>query len=319
MCESNTNKAETSVETYHLRTIYEKVTNGQRRPVQGLYLQLRLLEDFQPLQQNCCLSLDWRPHETCLELLEFFQRATMTEESNDAHGYAKLGRSRRDNSDYHTRGVFTNLSPPIDAYNAVYLAFVLGGAGFLLPYNSIMEFYIALCERAKTRITLEPTEDAGLEACKQRWEVTKAIYPYMISICLVYFATLCLYPGIASEVMMASSARYWTGARLVRCSVARLITVPLMVMCGSTRGNPIFAAEITAFTFSLFFGTDQRDLGILLHLACSAKHRESDPSPLRDRPQNMVCRLITFRAQATCGCIPPGQSCACGVFQPTVA
>lgn len=38
----------------------------------------------------------------------------------------------------------------------------------------------------------------GIQA---RWEVTKAVYPYMISICLVYFATLCLYPGIASEVI----------------------------------------------------------------------------------------------------------------------
>lgn len=27
------------------------------------------------------------------------------------------------------------------------------------------------------------------------------MYPYMISICLVYFVTLCLYPGIASEVI----------------------------------------------------------------------------------------------------------------------
>lgn len=59
----------------------------------------------------------------------------MSEEANDARGYAKLGKSRRDNSDYHTRAAFTNLSPPLDAYNAVYLAFVLGGAGFLLPYN----------------------------------------------------------------------------------------------------------------------------------------------------------------------------------------
>lgn len=60
----------------------------------------------------------------------------MNEEQNDsARGYAKLGKIRRDDSEYHTTGVFTNLSPPLDAYNAVYLAFVLGGAGFLLPYN----------------------------------------------------------------------------------------------------------------------------------------------------------------------------------------
>lgn len=33
-----------------------------------------------------------------------------------------------------------------------------------------------------------------------RWAVARAIYPYMVSIGLVYFTTLSLYPGIASEV-----------------------------------------------------------------------------------------------------------------------
>lgn len=56
------------------------------------------------------------------------------EETNDAHGYSKLGKARRRN-DCHNSNGFTNISPPIDSYNAVYLSFVLGGAGFLLPYN----------------------------------------------------------------------------------------------------------------------------------------------------------------------------------------
>lgn len=56
------------------------------------------------------------------------------EEAGDARGYAKLEKSRRRN-DYHCTNCFTNISPPIDSYNAVYLSFVLGGAGFLLPYN----------------------------------------------------------------------------------------------------------------------------------------------------------------------------------------
>ena len=33
-----------------------------------------------------------------------------------------------------------------------------------------------------------------------RWEVAKTVWPYMISICLAYFVTLCLFPGIESEV-----------------------------------------------------------------------------------------------------------------------
>lgn len=33
-----------------------------------------------------------------------------------------------------------------------------------------------------------------------RWEVAKTVWPYMISIGLAYFVTLCLFPGIESEV-----------------------------------------------------------------------------------------------------------------------
>nr|CAD7403439.1 unnamed protein product [Timema cristinae]CAD7428377.1 unnamed protein product [Timema monikensis] len=34
-----------------------------------------------------------------------------------------------------------------------------------------------------------------------RWEVAKLIWPYMLSIGLAYFVTLCLYPGIESEIV----------------------------------------------------------------------------------------------------------------------
>lgn len=58
-------------------------------------------------------------------------------EENDASGYSKLGKKKRE-SDFHARNGFSNnlnLSPPADVYNLVYLSFVLGGAGFLFPYN----------------------------------------------------------------------------------------------------------------------------------------------------------------------------------------
>ncbi|XP_044269593.1 equilibrative nucleoside transporter 4 [Tribolium madens] len=467
----------------------------------------------------------------------------MMEESSDAHGYSKLGKSRRRN-DFHNSNGFANISPPIDSYNAVYLSFVLGGAGFLLPYNSFImamdyfkvrypdtpvvfdmslvyiavafltvlgnnllvetftlnsrinfgyimsfitlifvvvcevwweafgtatsygvnlaavavvavgctvqqssfygytsmlparytqavmvgesasgvftssvrvltrflipeirgstiyfftvsvsavatcfamyhlirrtdfiQFYIALCERAKTRITLEPSEDAGLietndaqygvlkiqnspppgntlsfanpayepsapvpvptykvedvvirgrqsvstagglsgikRGLLARWEITKAIHPYMISICLVYFATLCLYPGIASEIiscrlgswmpilmmalfngadlvgkMLASSSRYWTGGRLVRCSVARLIMIPLMIMCVAPRANPIFSAEVTAFTFALILGFSNGILGSVPMIQA--------PSKVDDRYRELTGNMMTL-------------------------
>lgn len=57
------------------------------------------------------------------------------EETSDAHGYSKLGKSSRRDNDISVRNGFSNLLPPADTYNVVYLSFVLGGAGFLFPYN----------------------------------------------------------------------------------------------------------------------------------------------------------------------------------------
>lgn len=56
------------------------------------------------------------------------------EDTNDSGRYAQLKSRKREDS-FHVRNGFTNLSPPIDTYNTVYLSFVLGGAGFLFPYN----------------------------------------------------------------------------------------------------------------------------------------------------------------------------------------
>lgn len=125
----------------------------------------------------------------------------------------------------------------------------------------------------------------------------------MISICLVYFATLCLYPGIASEIvscslgswmpilmmaifngadllgkMLAASSWQWTGARLVRCSVARLIMIPLMLMCATPRTNPVFASEVFPFSFALILGLSNGVLGSVPMIQAASKvddrHRE---------------------------------------------
>ncbi|CAG9770893.1 unnamed protein product [Ceutorhynchus assimilis] len=246
----------------------------------------------------------------------------------------------------------------------------------LIRRSDFIQFYIALCERAKTRITLEPTEDAGLietndaqygilkiqtspppttgnqlsfanpayeptapvptykvedvvvrgshsvstsgvgiNAFKRgiyaRWEVTKATYPYMISICLVYFATLCIYPGVASEVvsctlgswmpilmmalfnasdligkMIASSARCWTGARLVKCSVMRLILIPLMIMCVAPRSSPRFSAEITAFIYSVMLGFTNGILGSVPMIQA--------PTKVDDRHRELTGNMMTL-------------------------
>ncbi|XP_076271622.1 equilibrative nucleoside transporter 3 isoform X2 [Rhynchophorus ferrugineus] len=245
----------------------------------------------------------------------------------------------------------------------------------LIRRSDFIQFYIALCERAKTRITLEPTEDAGLietsdaqygilklqtsppptgiqlsfanpayepsapvptykvedvvvrgrhsvsantvginafkRGIQARWEVTKSTYPYMISICLVYFATLCIYPGVASEIvsctlgswmpilmmalfnasdligkMIASGARYWTGSRLVKCSVIRLILIPLMIMCVAPRQSPKFSAEITAFIFSVMLGLSNGILGSVPMIQA--------PSKVDDRHRELTGNMMTL-------------------------
>ncbi|XP_063244891.1 equilibrative nucleoside transporter 4 [Bacillus rossius redtenbacheri] len=58
-------------------------------------------------------------------------------DENLSRGYIQLGKARGGNDFRFTNG-FSHLSPPIDKCNCIYLALVLAGVGFLLPYNSFI-------------------------------------------------------------------------------------------------------------------------------------------------------------------------------------
>ncbi|KOB73285.1 Equilibrative nucleoside transporter 4 [Operophtera brumata] len=104
-----------------------------------------------------------------------------------------------------------------------------------------------------------------------RWAVARAIYPYMVSIGLVYFATLALYPGIASEVQscelgtwmpivlmaffnmfdfigkIAAAWPYeWSRSQLLMASGVRLLLVPLLLLCAAPRYSPHIVGDIAA-------------------------------------------------------------------------
>ena len=49
-----------------------------------------------------------------------------------------------------------------------------------------------------------------------RSEVSKLIYPYMASIGIAYFVTLCLYPGIISEIISCKFGS-WMPVILMTC------------------------------------------------------------------------------------------------------
>ncbi|CAH0398729.1 unnamed protein product [Chilo suppressalis] len=112
-----------------------------------------------------------------------------------------------------------------------------------------------------------------------RWAVARAIYPYMVSIGLVYFTTLSLYPGIASEVpscrlgswmpiilmsafnlfdfigKIAAAWPYeWSRSQLLMASGVRLLLVPLMLLCAAPRHSPHIVGDIYPIMFSIVLG-----------------------------------------------------------------
>ncbi|XP_047472224.1 equilibrative nucleoside transporter 4-like [Penaeus chinensis] len=136
-----------------------------------------------------------------------------------------------------------------------------------------------------------------------RWQVGRNVWQYMVSIALAYFVTLCLYPGIETEVlscrlqswmpvvMMAvfnlfdfigkvlSSLPYdWTRRQLVGGSLVRILLVPIMMMCAAPRISPIIPGEATPLMVSAMLGISNGVLGSVPMILAPTKvqddHRE---------------------------------------------
>ena len=112
----------------------------------------------------------------------------------------------------------------------------------------------------------------------------------MLAISLAYFTTLCLFPGIESEIV-SCSLKSWMpvllmatfnlfdlvgkilssylrsafngGSGLVLGSSARILLIPLMVMCASPRHSPIITSETSAFLISAMLGITNGIFGSL--------------------------------------------------------
>lgn len=112
-----------------------------------------------------------------------------------------------------------------------------------------------------------------------------------------------MYPGIASEIvschlgswmpilmmaifngadligkMLSSSSSHWTGGRLVRWCIVRIILIPLLLMCTVPRNSPIFSEVIFPFVFILILGLSNGVLGSVPIIQAPSKvedyHRE---------------------------------------------
>lgn len=157
---------------------------------------------------------------------------------------------------------------------------------------------------------------------KARIEITRRIWPFMASIGLAYFVTLCLFPGIESEIVscrlgswmpvllmavfnfmdligkvclisiisstittdspifqiIASVPYDWSRAELVLMSLARIILVPLMLMCAAPRHSPLIPMESWAFIISATLGLTNGIFGsvpmILAPTKVAEEHKE---------------------------------------------
>ncbi|XP_046411770.1 equilibrative nucleoside transporter 4 [Neodiprion virginianus] len=136
-----------------------------------------------------------------------------------------------------------------------------------------------------------------------RLEVAKLIFPYMTSIGVAYFVTLCLYPGIVSEIIsckfeswmpvilmaafnaadllgkvLASIPYEWTRTQLLYFSGARAILIPLFLLCAIPRRAPILSGEGYPLLFSLLLGLTNGIVGSVPMIQAPSKvpeeHRE---------------------------------------------
>ncbi|KAG5332237.1 S29A4 protein, partial [Acromyrmex heyeri] len=136
-----------------------------------------------------------------------------------------------------------------------------------------------------------------------RLEVAKLIFPYMVSIGTAYFITLCLYPGIVSEIISCKFESWmpvilmtafnasdllgkvfalipyeWKRTQLLYFSSARIILIPLFFLCAIPRGAPILSGEGYPLLFSWLLGLTNGIVGSIPMIQAPSKvpeeHRE---------------------------------------------
>ncbi|XP_054288139.1 equilibrative nucleoside transporter 4-like [Macrosteles quadrilineatus] len=136
-----------------------------------------------------------------------------------------------------------------------------------------------------------------------RWEVARNVWHYMLSIALAYFVTLCLYPGIESEIVsckfgnwmpvilmagfnaadlmgkvVASVPYEWSRSQLLVFASLRAVLIPLLVLCATPRGSPVIPGEGYPLLFSLLLGLTNGLVGSVPMIQApsrvSEEHRE---------------------------------------------
>ncbi|XP_037523411.1 equilibrative nucleoside transporter 4 [Rhipicephalus sanguineus] len=121
-----------------------------------------------------------------------------------------------------------------------------------------------------------------------RYQVGRKVWPYMISMALVYMVTLSLFPGIESRIVscrlgswmpvllmalfnaadfigkVLASVRYdWSRSQLVWLSCSRVVLVPLLALCALPRWYSSTGSDLWAMALSAALGVTNGLLGSL--------------------------------------------------------
>ncbi|XP_016117273.1 equilibrative nucleoside transporter 4-like [Sinocyclocheilus grahami] len=134
------------------------------------------------------------------------------------------------------------------------------------------------------------------ELLGQRCAVAREIWPYMLSILVTYFITLCLFPGLESELhndtlgewlpiltmalfnmadfvgkILAACPYEWGGVQLLVCSCLRVLFLPLFVMCVLPVQRPLLAHPAWPCGLSLMLGISNGYLGSVPMIQAAGK------------------------------------------------
>nr|XP_011766684.1 equilibrative nucleoside transporter 4 isoform X3 [Macaca nemestrina] len=136
-----------------------------------------------------------------------------------------------------------------------------------------------------------------------RYVVARVIWADMLSIAVTYFITLCLFPGLESEIrhcilgewlpilimavfnlsdfvgkILAALPVDWRGTHLLACSCLRIVFIPLFILCVYPSGTPALRHPAWPCIFSLLMGISNGYFGsvpmILAAGKVSPKQRE---------------------------------------------
>ncbi|XP_045071230.1 equilibrative nucleoside transporter 4 [Coregonus clupeaformis] len=129
-----------------------------------------------------------------------------------------------------------------------------------------------------------------------RYIVARVIWAYMLSIAVTYSITLCLFPGLESEIrnptlgewlpilimatfnmadfvgkILAALPYEWTGGHLLLFSCLRVVFIPLMVMCVYPPSAPPLSHPAWPCVFSLLMGVTNGYFGSVPMIQAAGK------------------------------------------------